>query len=327
MSRVLIVPDVYGWAQHRHAIGLQAYAPPECEVRIELSSALGSLSNPCIASFDAVYHLSVYSAHRHSAAKRFVGLVASDAIMFSSKDDADWRTLGVTKHRHIGLAKAMLPQWDGAVCRNQGLTRKMAPINRNAVCFPAGVDTRVFHYDPHKHPHDRLVVGWCGNTGNDDRRDCKGHKEIMQPLMEYLGDRYEWRVKTNAFDSKDALGVNAMREWYQGLDIFLCTSSADGTPNPPFEAAACGCMVISTDVGCLTDWDVIRKRGLLVPSYGNASEAKNIRSQIVTLLAKADADREWLTVNAWALMHSIQADYSYEVLAPRILDYVLTGNI
>ena len=325
MPRILIVADVPGWAQHRHALGLQAHAPVGWEVVVEFTGTFGKLSDSQVASFDAVYYLSIYSAKRHSAAKRFVGLTASHALMFDKLDANNWQTIGVIGDRHNGLARSMLPQWDGIICRNQELRAAMAKINPSAVCFPAGVDTDVFYPIPSRHPHDKLVVGWCGNIGDGTERDFKGHKEIMEPLMAGAVSRYEFQVKTHAFDSDKAVGIDEMREWYQGLDVFLCTSSADGTPNPPFEAAACGCLVLSTDVGCLTDWNTIRDRGLLVLAYRDARTAIVTRRVLTTLLAKADDDREWLTVNAWALAHSMETEYSYKILAPKILDYVLTG--
>ena len=324
MPRFLIVADVPGWAQHRHAIGLQAHAPDGWEVDVEFNGTFGSLSSQQIAAYDVVYYLSIYCAKRHPSAKRFVGLTASHALMFDHLDMNNYQTFGVTNDRHSRLARGMLPQWDGAVCRNQELRTAMAKFNPTAACFPAGVDTDIFYPLPDRKPHDKLVVGWCGNTGG--KTNFKGYREITEPLMTRCADHYEFQVKTHAFDSESAVGIDVMREWYQGLDVFLCTSSADGTPNPPFEAAACGCLVLSTDVGCLTDWTDIRERGLLVPAYRNEETAGVTIEAFEALLARADEDREWLTVNAWGLACSIETEYSYKVLAPKILNYVLNGD-
>jgi len=36
---------------------------------------------------------------------------------------------------------------------------------------------------------------------------------------------------------------------YSKIDLYVCTSKIEGTPNPILEAMACGVPIISTDVG------------------------------------------------------------------------------
>jgi glycosyltransferase involved in cell wall biosynthesis len=40
-----------------------------------------------------------------------------------------------------------------------------------------------------------------------------------------------------------------MLEFYRSLDVYVCASRSEGTPNPCLEAAACGLPVITTPVG------------------------------------------------------------------------------
>ncbi|WZB73295.1 glycosyltransferase family 4 protein [Achromobacter xylosoxidans] len=40
-----------------------------------------------------------------------------------------------------------------------------------------------------------------------------------------------------------------MPAYYNSLDLYVCPSAIEGTPNPVLEAMACGVPVISTDVG------------------------------------------------------------------------------
>jgi len=40
-----------------------------------------------------------------------------------------------------------------------------------------------------------------------------------------------------------------MPNYYSQIDVYVCTSKIEGTPNPVLEAMACGVPVISTDVG------------------------------------------------------------------------------
>jgi glycosyltransferase involved in cell wall biosynthesis len=40
-----------------------------------------------------------------------------------------------------------------------------------------------------------------------------------------------------------------MPEYYSKIDVLVCASKIEGTPNPVLEAMACGVPVITTDVG------------------------------------------------------------------------------
>ena len=44
-------------------------------------------------------------------------------------------------------------------------------------------------------------------------------------------------------------GPEEMREFYRSLDVYVCASRNEGTPNPCLEAAACGVPLLTTRVG------------------------------------------------------------------------------
>ena len=43
--------------------------------------------------------------------------------------------------------------------------------------------------------------------------------------------------------------VDKMPDFYNSLDIYVCTAKTEGGPNPIIESMACGVPIISTDVG------------------------------------------------------------------------------
>jgi glycosyltransferase involved in cell wall biosynthesis len=43
--------------------------------------------------------------------------------------------------------------------------------------------------------------------------------------------------------------ADEMVEWYRELDVYVCASIDEGTPNPCLEAAACGVPIVTTPVG------------------------------------------------------------------------------
>ena len=44
-----------------------------------------------------------------------------------------------------------------------------------------------------------------------------------------------------------------MRDFYRGLDVYVCASVSEGTPNPCLEAASCGVPVVTTPVGAMPE--------------------------------------------------------------------------
>lgn len=95
-----------------------------------------------------------------------------------------------------------------------------------------------------------LVIGWVGNSKwAAELEDFKGVNTILKPAIEQL--RQEGvAVKSLFADRQDQfIPHDQMPNYYAKIDVYVCTSKIEGTPNPVLEAMACGVPVISTDVG------------------------------------------------------------------------------
>jgi len=322
-KRALILYDVPGWAQHRFACGIRSHAPDWCEVDVGIAGEYlnGGIDADRIAQYDGVL-APLFAMYRRSGVRRLVGLLASHALMFSRYDKDDWRTLGVTKDRHRRHAANVLQNVDGAIARNRELRFSLSEYHDHIVTIPVGVDLSVFnntgrHYSKSGEP---LRIGWCGNKACKLDRNFKGYERILQPLMRRTGGRYEWHVNTNSH--KEAIPPEGMAKWYRACDVFITTASAEGTPNPAYEAAACGCCVISTDVGGITDWVAMRSLAQIVPTYRNKEEAAVTIRAFEQLLHGFDKKRELVEQAGGILAHDVGRRYSYRVLAPGILQFV-----
>lgn len=101
-----------------------------------------------------------------------------------------------------------------------------------------------------------INVGWVGNSKfadseNDD--DLKGVRKIVLPAIEELiKEGYNIRRKF-ADRNEQYIPHNKMPEYYNSIDVYICASKEEGTPNPVLEAMACGIPVISTDVGIVSE--------------------------------------------------------------------------
>ncbi len=97
----------------------------------------------------------------------------------------------------------------------------------------------------------KLVIGWCGNSawGQDKRKDIKGVNTILKPVLNELIEE-GYPIKMYFADRQERMiPYEDMCEYYSKIDLYICTSKEEGTPNPVLESMACGIPIISTDVG------------------------------------------------------------------------------
>src|SRR5438132_881901 len=106
-----------------------------------------------------------------------------------------------------------------------------------------------------------------------------------------------------------------MADWYNHGTGLVCASSAEGTPNPALEAAACGCTVVSTRVGNMPELIRHGRNGYLVQRSLRAL-LKAVRAacrNYPRLSAAMQTDiREW----DWAKRSTEFFQTFLEVLAP-----------
>ena len=85
----------------------------------------------------------------------------------------------------------------------------------------------------------KLIVGWVGNTNIP----CKRFKQLNEILK-----GISW-IDFSIQSSNNPIPHDKMFEFYNSVDVIVCSSEAEGTPNPILEASACGRTWVSTRVG------------------------------------------------------------------------------
>jgi len=143
-----------------------------------------------------------------------------------------------------------LPLWPPELMRSK----------RIYVC-PDGVDPELFRYSPmpHRHRGEPLVVGWAGSSTRRWHRQNKGLDLIHEAVAKLRG-----RVELRLADREgEYIPHERMPAWYSSIDVYVCMSACEGTPNPILEASACGRPWISTEVGIVPDLlaDSVELRG------------------------------------------------------------------
>jgi glycosyltransferase involved in cell wall biosynthesis len=116
-----------------------------------------------------------------------------------------------------------------------------------------GVDMTLYHpVEPQKPRSSVIKIGWVGNSSwgvGQGLTDAKGLVTIIRPAIERL-----WAEGIEV----DLLAIDRVERWrareevaalYPDMDIYVCASSIEGTPNTVLEAMASGVPVVSTRVG------------------------------------------------------------------------------
>ena len=87
-------------------------------------------------------------------------------------------------------------------------------------------------------------VGWAGSLSNQGPEQ-RGFHDLIAPAVRSVGAA---RLVVAAREKRWRSPVE-MLEFYRSIDIYLCASRSEGTPNPCLEAAACGVPLVTTRVG------------------------------------------------------------------------------
>ncbi|MEZ5571235.1 MAG: glycosyltransferase family 4 protein [Halioglobus sp.] len=124
-------------------------------------------------------------------------------------------------------------------------------------CVPDGVDLELFspHYVDSSVVDAPLRIGWVGNSdwGITLGHDFKGTRAIFAPALDLLRRKGLAFTVHIADKAEKQLPRAAMPNFYRNIDVLVCSSLFEGTPNPVLEAMATGCAVVSTDVGIVPE--------------------------------------------------------------------------
>jgi glycosyltransferase involved in cell wall biosynthesis len=163
----------------------------------------------------------------------------------------DRLVIGICSHyeldgawREPGLAT--LDELASAVfVNNRLLFEEFAPqLGRPAHYTPNGVDTAFFRPATAVREPQRLRVGWAGSLTNQGAAHRGVHEFIAPAVAAVDGAELRLAVREEAWRNRDE-----MLDFYHSIDVYVCASRSEGTPNPCLEAAACGLPVITTRVG------------------------------------------------------------------------------
>jgi glycosyltransferase involved in cell wall biosynthesis len=129
---------------------------------------------------------------------------------------------------------------------NRLLLEELGPLLSQPVYYtPNGVDTEFFRPAAAPRPEPRrLRVGWAGSLTNHGAGHRGVHEFIAPAVAAVEGAELCLAAREETWRTQEE-----MLDFYHSIDVYVCASHSEGTPNPCLEAAACGLPVITTRVG------------------------------------------------------------------------------
>lgn len=297
--RILLIHDVDDWSFHnisnnirrvsgqlspgRHEFRAFSRQDWICDPDMLLDALEWSQAHLFFWRFDLVSALDVLNisaARRDHLIRLMAERITLTAVydhLYQKQDDlaelgdpfavSDLTFVSSTKLRSIYTAAAHLPD----------------PVE---VCID-GVDTRIFtpRRDRPAARQNTMRVGWVGNSawGNNIGVDMKGFHTIFLPGVaqaKQAGVAIETRLADRA---TAPVARQRMPAFYRDLDVYVCSSLIEGTPNPLLEAISAGIIVLTTDVGVANDVLGPKQKQLIVERSPDA---------IATALTALDSDPE-----------------------------------
>lgn len=200
-------------------------------------------------------------------------------------------TTSVYDHLHLGTEAiaARAPMLTETVAAYSVSSRRLEriyralPVPPPAVVATDGVDLERFSpVDPDHFAgaaRERpIVVGWVGNSRwADTDGDHKGLHTIVRPALEQLragGEPFELHV-ADAAETRRL--PREMPGYYRSIDVLVCASIDEGTPNPVLEAMASGLPVVTTDVGIVPELLRGEQTELILPERSPEALAAALR--------------------------------------------------
>ena len=234
--RVLVIVDAPGWAHDLKTRNLARVLHPDYEI---VERFQNEFTNQDLEQSDLVL---VYYWHQFSR----MSIPPAEIKRYRKK-----LLCGICGHYEIdgpmrGPGLDSLHQFASAVfVNNLYLLREFEPLLNMAVFYtPNGVDTAFFHPGPDRAPSARFRAGWAGSLSNQGR-EVRGYDALIVPAIKRVeGAELVTAAREDRWRSHDE-----MLEFYRSLDVYLCASRFEGTPNPCLEAAACGIPLVTTRVG------------------------------------------------------------------------------
>lgn len=268
---VLLCPDQPDWAFDNIAKNIKRFADPHrisklymADVASDPARLFGTILSRSIDVCHIFWREDMFRLFRPEVLKASAAAIGIGNDAFARSIATVAFTTSVYDHlfsSHEELAQrregfAAIDGYTVSSARIQRIYQRRPDIPAPDTIIPDGVDTDHFSPRGKTAANGKFTIGWAGNSAwgkTSQGYDVKGFTRLFQPMINHLRDSGH-DVQTRIADPTiKRIPFAEMPDFYRGLDVFVCTSAIEGTPNPVLEAMACGIPVVSTDVGIVPE--------------------------------------------------------------------------
>jgi glycosyltransferase involved in cell wall biosynthesis len=268
-AKLLVIADVRGWAFDSIARGLKQTIGDAFEIDIIYGRDFRNIADLAVrlsesGGYDFIHFLWrewFFELLSVSILQKELHLEAGVCEAFE-KTTASVITSSIYDHLYltdydVRLRRNLLRYLDGYSTSSKRLEQiyRIKYETSPTMTIQDAVDTALFSPNSVPKPRNKPRIGWAGNSawykGKDN--DPKGVHSILIPAIEILrqaGVDFDLIIadRNLKFRPKEE-----MPEYYRSIDIYVCCSESEGTPNTILEAMSCGLPIVSTDVGIVPE--------------------------------------------------------------------------
>jgi glycosyltransferase involved in cell wall biosynthesis len=302
LPRIALIADVANWAFHNHAEQLAKRLSGSYEFQIFFYGDYPEIENLMleIKDFDLIHFFwrdALFSflsewvrasfAEKNWNYEDFVSNILANANITTSVFDHLLLSESEVRERII-LFNALTIGYTTCSKKLDEIYSSISEYPRPNCLIENGVDLDLFvpfNLERLSDENKEVVVGWAGNSKwGGEGIDHKGLETIIKPAIESL--RAEgYKVRGDYADrQEDWLPHDQMNDYYNSIDIYVCASDTEGSPDPVLESMACGLPVVSTDVGIVPEVFGALQKEYILPSRS----VEDLKTKLKELIINAE---------------------------------------
>jgi glycosyltransferase involved in cell wall biosynthesis len=161
------------------------------------------------------------------------------------------------------------------------LVRRAGVASDEVLSIPIAVDHQQFQLTTPISARDTVAAMMYGvgtyKATDDGIRALEILRAHHQELEAVVFGPRRWRPRDlpGWIIYRGQVSTNELAQIYNASQIFICSSVAEGFALPPAEAMACGCAVVATDCGGISEYAVHEVNSLLSPPRDPEALASN----------------------------------------------------
>ncbi len=246
--KLCLIIDVKNWAFHNIALQIRKRYPSDIFTYENFSNLLLNKKFNLKAYVNYIFF---FLPLKKTLIKKYIkNFDRHNRIFYFLYENYSW-TLGL-KHKNGFLNKIIDIDKLFVASPNilKNLKKTLPNIKVHGTCYD-GVDEKLFKFKPYNEDiltKNKLIIGWTGNSNMKINGVVKRFKEINE-VVDKLSDKFIFKPLDSM---KQYIPHSQVPNYIYSVDIIVCFSTSEGTPNQILEASSCGRCWVSTDVGIVS---------------------------------------------------------------------------